>query len=35
MSAIDNPVPALIGWTRKSDQLSQQFACGATEDFRS
>ena len=27
-------VTALIGSTRESAQLSQQFACGATEDFR-
>ena len=30
-----NLVPTLIRWTRESDQLSQQFACGATEDIRS
>ena len=23
----------LIGWTQKSHQINQQFACGATEDF--
>ena len=28
-------VPALIEWTKESHQISQQFACGATEDFRS
>ena len=34
-SELSNQVPALIGWTLESHQLSQQFACGATEDFRS
>ena len=24
---------ALIEWTQESHQISQQFACGATEDF--
>ena len=32
---LSNLVPALIGLTRKSHQLGQQFACGATEDSRS
>ena len=31
---LSNLVPVLIGWTLKSNQLSQQFACGASEDFR-
>ena len=26
-------MPALIGWTRESHQISLQFACGPTEDF--